>query len=149
MGDYLERWMVHVRVYHAVLSVPIMLAALTGRRRGELFGIRWSDVDRDEMVLRVERAVKREEVGCQLQVGLTKTHQNRRVSLDPVAIVVLDTNVLDPHDLPAPLVRDLNRPSPRRSGHLPHERNHRARCQPANSHPKPPQPDLSPQVAAL
>ncbi len=75
-----------------VLSAAIMLAALTGCRRGELLGIRWSDVDRDEMVLRVERAVKREEVGRRLRVGPTKTHQDRRVSLDPVAIAVLDTH---------------------------------------------------------
>ena len=44
-----------------VLSAAIMLAALTGCRRGELTGLRWSDVDRDRMVLHVERSVKREE----------------------------------------------------------------------------------------
>jgi integrase len=73
-----------------VLSASIMLAALTGCRRGELLGLRWSDVDQDRMVLHVERSVKREEVGRVLRVGSTKTHQNRRVSLDPVMIGVFD-----------------------------------------------------------
>ena len=46
-----------------VLSAAIMLAALTGCRRGELLGLRWSDVDRAEMVLQVQRSIKREEFG--------------------------------------------------------------------------------------
>ncbi len=75
-----------------VLSAAIMLAALTGCRRGELLGLQWSDVDRDAQVLQVERAVKREETGRRLRVGPTKTHQARRVSLDPVALAVLDAH---------------------------------------------------------
>jgi integrase len=75
-----------------VLSAAIMLAALTGCRRGELLGLRWSDVDRDRMVLHVERSVKREETGRTLRIGPTKTHQNRRVSLDPVTLAVIDTH---------------------------------------------------------
>jgi integrase len=44
------------------------------------------------MVLHVERSVKREEEGRGLRVGPTKTHQNRRVSLDPVTLAVIDTH---------------------------------------------------------
>ncbi len=76
-----------------VLSAAIMLAALTGCRRGELLGLRWSDVDRARMVLHVERSVKREEEGRALRVGPTKTHQNRRVSLDRVTLAVIDTHL--------------------------------------------------------
>ncbi len=79
--------------FDPVLSAAIMLAALTGCRRGELLGLRWSDVDRDRMVLHVERSVKREEEGRALRVGPTKTHQNRRVSLDPVTLAVIDTHL--------------------------------------------------------
>lgn len=75
-----------------VLSAAIMLGALTGCRRGELLGLRWSDVDRDRMLLEVERSVKREEVGRTLRVGPTKTHQARRISLDPVMLGVIDTH---------------------------------------------------------
>ena len=40
-----------------VLGATIMLAALTGCRRGELLGLRWSDVERDQMVLQVQRSI--------------------------------------------------------------------------------------------
>jgi integrase len=75
-----------------VLSAAIMLAALTGCRRGELMGLRWADVDRERMVLEVERAIKREETGRKLREGPTKSHQSRRISLDPVMLAVLDTH---------------------------------------------------------
>jgi integrase len=76
-----------------ILSVAIMLAALTGCRRGELLGLRWSDVDRERMVLRIERSIKREERGRSLRVGPTKTHQSRRISLDPITVAVIDTHL--------------------------------------------------------
>lgn len=76
-----------------LLSAAIMLGALTGCRRGELMGLRWSDVDRDRMLLDVARSVKREEVGRTLRVGPTKTHQARRISLDPVMLGVIDTHL--------------------------------------------------------
>jgi len=75
-----------------VLSAAIMLAALTGCRRGELMGLRWTDVDRERMFLHVERAIKRAEERRQLVVGPTKTHQDRRISLDPVTLAVIDTH---------------------------------------------------------
>ena len=52
-----------------VLSAAIMLAALTGCRRGELLGLRWSDVERDQMVLQVQRSIKREEFGPRFARG--------------------------------------------------------------------------------
>lgn len=76
-----------------LLSAAIMLGALTGCRRGELMGLRWSDVDRDRMLLDIARSVKREEVGRTLRVGPTKTHQARRISLDPVMLGVIDTHL--------------------------------------------------------
>lgn len=75
-----------------VLSAAIMLAALTGCRRGELLGLRWSDVNRDQMILHVQRSIKREEFGRALRAGPTKTHQDRRVTLDPVMLAVIDTH---------------------------------------------------------
>jgi integrase len=75
-----------------VLSAAIMLAALTGCRRGELLGLRWTDVERDQMVLQVQRSIKREEFGRVLRAGPTKTHQDRKVALDPVMLAVIDTH---------------------------------------------------------
>jgi integrase len=75
-----------------VLSAAIMLAALTGCRRGELLGFRWSDLDRDRMVLRVERSLKREAAGRGVMIGPTKTHQDRRIALDGVSVAVIQTH---------------------------------------------------------
>lgn len=75
-----------------VLSAAILLAAVTGCRRGELCGLRWSDIDRDRSVLHVRRAVKVSATGYDLVVGPTKTHQDRRVSLDRVMLAILDTH---------------------------------------------------------
>jgi integrase len=44
------------------------------------------------MLLHVERSIKREETGRVLLVGPTKTHQDRRISLDAVTLAVFDTH---------------------------------------------------------
>jgi integrase len=72
-----------------VLSAAIMLAALTGARRGELLGLRWSDIDRSAMVLSIARSVKRAEDGSPL-VGPTKTRRSRQLSIDEGTLAVLD-----------------------------------------------------------
>jgi integrase len=77
-----------------VLSAAIMLAAVTGCRRGELCGLRWSDLDRDRRLLHVRRSVKLEAQGNRVTVGPTKTHQERSVSLDDVMVAVFDTHHL-------------------------------------------------------
>lgn len=46
-------------------------------------------------------------------------HQQRQLH-----VVMRRPDVLDPDDLPSPLVHDLHGPRPRGRGHLPHERGH-------------------------
>jgi integrase len=75
-----------------VLSAAIMLAAVTGCRRGELCGLRWSDIDRERRLLHVRRSVKLEAASNRVSVGPTKTHQERVVSLDDVMLAVLETH---------------------------------------------------------
>jgi integrase len=75
-----------------ILSAAIMLAAVTGCRRGELCGLRWSDVDRDRRLVHVRRSIKLEAASNRVSVGPTKTHQERAVSLDAVMVAVLDTH---------------------------------------------------------
>ncbi|HET9691846.1 MAG TPA: tyrosine-type recombinase/integrase, partial [Acidimicrobiales bacterium] len=75
-----------------VLGAAIMLAAVTGCRRGELCGLRWGDVDAERLVLHVRRAVKQAATGNGVVVGPTKTHRERRVSVDDVTLAVLATH---------------------------------------------------------
>jgi integrase len=76
-----------------VLSAAILLAAVTGCRRGELCGLQWSDVDRGRRLLHVRRSVKLEAASNRVSVGPTKNHQERGVSLDNVMVAVLDTRL--------------------------------------------------------
>ena len=70
-----------------VLAAAVALAALTGARRGELVALRWSDVDLEAGTVAFERGIT--VVGKVAIEGPTKTHQGRRVALDPIGIEVL------------------------------------------------------------
>jgi len=58
------------------LEPLFVLALATGLRRGELLGLRWSDVDLEEKVLFVRQALQR--VNGQLTVVAPKTHRSAR-----------------------------------------------------------------------
>ena len=63
------------------LAAFILLAGSTGARRGELIALRWRDVDLDGELLTISRGIV--EADGELIEKDTKTHQTRRVSLDP------------------------------------------------------------------
>jgi integrase len=65
----------------------MMLAALTGMRRGELCALRWSDIDLDRGVLEVARSVV--VVSGGLAEKAPKTGRTRRIALDAVALALL------------------------------------------------------------
>ena len=69
------------------LAPLLMLAALTGLRRGELCALRWSDLDLQKGVLTVSRSVV-VDVGA-LREKTTKTDRHRFVALDEVAVALL------------------------------------------------------------
>jgi integrase len=71
-----------------MLAPILLLAALTGARRGELCGLRWSDVDWTDGTLAIKRSVY-EVPGGGFGVKATKTHQGRRIGLDDLAIELL------------------------------------------------------------
>lgn len=82
----------HCLIARAAATKPsngllIALAAITGARRGELCALRWSDLDLDEGVVHIRRAVK--QVGRTLTIGDTKTHAERAVALAPDAVEML------------------------------------------------------------
>jgi integrase len=72
-----------------VLAAAVALAAATGLRRGELLGLRWSDVDLTTGTLNVERAIKQAAEGRDWIVGDPKTHQRRSLALDVFSQSVL------------------------------------------------------------
>jgi integrase len=65
----------------------VWLTMTTGARRGELCGLRWSDVDLPSSVLTFRRAVAQD--GRHREEKDTKTHQQRRIALDPATVRAL------------------------------------------------------------
>jgi integrase len=70
------------------LAALLLLAALTGARRGELCALRWNDFDSDNAVLTIARSVYDEPGGGWGETD-TKTHASRRIGLDELAMVTL------------------------------------------------------------
>lgn len=71
-----------------VLATAIALAAATGCRRGELCGLRWTDWD-PAGILHVRYSLKHGLDGRAVVLRDTKTHQARKIALDPFASAVL------------------------------------------------------------
>jgi integrase len=80
-----------------VLASAIAVAATTGMRRGEICGLRWSDIVLTPAIdgqpvsgtLTVRRSVKHGLEHRAVVVGDTKTHAVRRISIDPFCARVL------------------------------------------------------------
>jgi integrase len=69
------------------LGSLIYLALTTACRRGELCGLGWGDVDLDKATLVVARSIS--DASGEVIVKGTKTHQARRIALDPSTVEVL------------------------------------------------------------
>ncbi|WP_202866367.1 tyrosine-type recombinase/integrase [Kribbella turkmenica] len=68
----------------------IWLKMVTGARRGELLALRWHDVHLDTGVLEIRRNFTRR--NGKAREKDTKTHQMRRISLDPATVELLDAH---------------------------------------------------------
>lgn len=69
------------------LEAAWRLAAMTGMRRGEILGLRWSDLDLDAARISVRHAVV--SVAYAVLKSTPKTHQARVIDLDPETVAVL------------------------------------------------------------
>lgn len=67
------------------LYVPVLLAASTGMRRGEILGLRWSDIDLNRQVLSVTHSLEETAAGLRLKKPKTK-HSRREIAL-PASMV--------------------------------------------------------------
>jgi integrase len=65
-----------------VTAMAVLLAGVTGARRGELCGLRWSDVDKERRLLTIARSIQHGLDKTTLVVAPTKTGRDRRVALD-------------------------------------------------------------------
>ena len=63
----------------------LVLALTLGMRRGEILGLRWSDIDFEKRSIRINQALQR--VGGKLQVTEVKTERSRRVVAVPDSVV--------------------------------------------------------------
>lgn len=70
-----------------ILALAIVLAAVTGARRGELCALRWSDVNWERRLLTIARSLT--EIDGVTSEGPTKTHQRRDVALDDALLALL------------------------------------------------------------
>jgi integrase len=75
---------------HEDLGNLIFVAATTGARRGELCGLRWSDIDFAAATMTIARSIS--DAGSQVAVKDTKTHQARRIALDQATTSLLKTH---------------------------------------------------------
>jgi integrase len=72
--------------YRPDFAMPLWLLLVT-RTRGELCAIRWSDIDLAEQDLLIERAYATR--GGRKVIKPAKTHQRRRLALDPATVELL------------------------------------------------------------
>jgi integrase len=72
-----------------VTAMAVLLAGVTGARRGELCGLRWSDIDEPGAQLTIARSVRHAVDKRQLVVAPTKTGRVRRVALDARTLEML------------------------------------------------------------
>ena len=72
------------------LEALYVLAVTTGMRRGELLGLKWSDVDLKGGAISIRRTLSRTDNGKRIKLGGPKTKKSRRtVRLTPRAIEAL------------------------------------------------------------
>lgn len=92
-----------------IFGTMLRLAAATGARRGELCGLRWSDVDYKAGTIVIERSVI--EVEAKTIIKETKTRGARRIAVDPATMASLRTHRQEMEDraLEA-LVREVDDP---------------------------------------
>jgi integrase len=75
-------------VGHGRLYLPVLIAATTGMRRGEILALRWRDVDLEGCALRVERSLQQISTGLEFKEPKSR-HGQRTIALANVTVAVL------------------------------------------------------------
>jgi integrase len=76
------------------LEALYVLAVTTGMRRGELLGLKWSDVDLENATVSIRRTLTRTDNGKRVALGDPKTKKSRRtIRLTPQAVEALRSHL--------------------------------------------------------
>jgi integrase len=76
------------------LEALYVLALTTGMRRGELLGLKWSDVDLENATVSIRRTLTRTDNGKRVALGEPKTKKSRRtICLTPQAVEALRSHL--------------------------------------------------------
>jgi integrase len=86
--DEVQRILEAAEAIEPTLADLLLLAALTGARRGELCALRWTDVDWQARTLSISKSVYETAGGGWAEKG-TKTHQARKIGLDELGLEIL------------------------------------------------------------
>ena len=89
--DDVRRVLADLEKRNPELACLVFVATTTGRRRGELCGLRWTDLDLVDGTLTVNRAIT-ETRSTGLVEKDPKTHRSRRIALDPSTVAALDAH---------------------------------------------------------
>jgi integrase len=73
-----------------VLGMVVVMATLTGARRGELCGLRWGDLDADECSIKIERQWVNGDHGQYLKDATKSEHGDRKVYLGEVGLALIE-----------------------------------------------------------
>jgi integrase len=84
-----EAMVFDLREREPVTAMAALLAGVTGARRGELCGLRWTDIDATRRLLRIARSIQHGLDKTTLVVAPTKTGRERRVALDARTLALL------------------------------------------------------------
>jgi integrase len=87
----------------------LWLAMMTGSRRGEMCALRWKHIDLAKAVIWFRRSIAQK--GKRVKEKDTKTHQQRRLALDPETVTILSEHLDRCRDRAAASGADLGRDS--------------------------------------
>jgi len=87
------------------LYMPIFLAIAAGLRRGEILGLRWSDLDFDLGILKIQRSIEESKAGIRIKEPKTKRGR-RTIALPEVALDALRIHLSGQEQIKAVLKSD-------------------------------------------